>query len=71
MAEAEQNEARYRGEYLVTENKIDQYQVKSRVDGRILKILKFPGEYVKAGEPIMEVQPAARFRSRSQDLTCN
>ena len=61
-AEVLQNKARYEGEKLITENKIDQYQVKSRVDGRILKILKFPGEYVKAGEPIMEVQATARFR---------
>jgi WD40 repeat protein len=62
FAEVRQNKARYEGEKLVLENKIDQYQVKSPVDGRILKILKFPGEYVKAGEPIMEVQATARFR---------
>jgi len=50
------------GEVDIATSKLQQYGVKSPVDGRVLKILKNPGEFVKVGEPIMEIQATARFR---------
>ncbi len=50
------------GEVDVLTSRLQQYGVKSPVDGRVLKILKNPGEFVKVGEPIMEIQATARFR---------
>ncbi len=50
------------GEVDIATNRLQQYGVKSPVDGRILKILKNPGDYVKAGETIMEIQATSRFR---------
>ncbi len=50
------------GEVDVATSRLQQFAIKSPVDGRVLKILKNPGEFVKAGEPIMEIQATSRFR---------
>jgi WD40 repeat protein len=62
LARAISELARYEAEVSVTEKKLDQYWIKSTVEGRISRIFKNPGEFAKAGETILEVQGTARFR---------
>ncbi len=62
LANSEKERAKIVGEVDIATSRLQQFGVKSPVDGRVLKILKNPGEYVKVGEPIMEIQATARFR---------
>ena len=62
LAKSQQERAKIAGEVDIATSRLQQFGVKSPVDGRILKLLKNPGEFVKAGEPIMEVQATGRFR---------
>ena len=62
MATSLKERAKIAGEVDIATSRLQQYGVKSPVDGRILKLLKNPGEFVKAGEPIMEIQATSRFR---------
>jgi WD40 repeat protein len=61
-AQTIREQARLQGETEVTEFKFNQCFVRSPVDGRIVKFLKHPGEAVKPGEPLLEVQSSKRFR---------
>ena len=54
--------AKLQGERDVTQKRMDQYFIKSTVVGRVYKILKNPGEFAKAGEPVLEIQGTSRFR---------
>jgi len=62
LANSLKERAKIAGEVDIATSRLQQYGVKSPVDGRILKLLKNPGEFVKAGEPLMEVQATGRFR---------
>ncbi len=62
MATSLKERAKIAGEVDIATSRLQQYGIKSPVEGRILKLLKNPGEFVKAGEPIMEVQATGRFR---------
>jgi WD40 repeat protein len=53
---------RYEGERSITEDKQSRHYLFSPFSGKVLKILKSPGEFVKAGEPILEIQNISRFR---------
>jgi WD40 repeat protein/biotin carboxyl carrier protein len=45
---------------------LQRHQIKSRVNGVIRSIAKRPGEYVKAGEKIMEIEATDRVRIEGQ-----
>lgn len=62
FAQTVREEARLQGELEITQFKYNQCFVRSPVEGRIVKLLKFPGEGVKPGDPLMEVQSSRRFR---------
>jgi WD40 repeat protein len=53
---------RYRGEQAITNDKRQRHYTFSPFTGKIVRILQFPGQFVKAGEPILEVQNTSRFR---------
>jgi WD40 repeat protein len=50
------------GEYLIAKDKRQRHYLFSPFAGKLVRILKSPGEFVKAGEPIVEVQNTSRFR---------
>ena len=54
--------AKYKSDHDTTRDKWQRHYLQSPFNGRVVKILKSPGEFVKAGEPILEVQNTARFR---------
>ena len=62
LATSLKERAKIAGEVDIATSRLQQFGIKSPVDGRILKLLKNPGEFVKAGEPLMEVQATGRFR---------
>ncbi len=62
LATSEKERAKIIGEVDIATSRLQQFGIKSPVDGRILKLLKNPGEFVKAGEPLMEIQATGRFR---------
>lgn len=62
LANTEKERAKIAGDVDIATSRLQQFGIRSPVDGRILKLLKNPGEFVKAGEPIMEVQATSRFR---------
>lgn len=62
FAQTVREEARLQGEMELTQFRYNQCFVRSPVDGRIVKFLKNPGEGVKPGDPLMEVQSSRRFR---------
>lgn len=53
---------RYESEYAVTFDKRQRHYIFSPVNGRVVRIVQFPGQFVKAGEPVLEVQNTSRFR---------
>jgi WD40 repeat protein len=53
---------RYQGEYSITGDKWQRHKIFSPFNGKVVRILKSPGEYVKAGDPVIEVQNTSRFR---------
>jgi len=62
LAQTIREQAKLQGETDMTQFRYNQCFVRSPVDGRIVKFLKHPGEGVKAGEPLLEVQSSKRFR---------
>jgi WD40 repeat protein len=53
---------KYEGDYLVTKDKWERHYIYCPFHGKVVRILKSPGEFVKAGDPILEVQNTGRFR---------
>ncbi len=66
FAQTIREQARLQGETDVTQFKFNQCFVRSPVDGRIVKFLKNPGEGVKPGDPLLEVQSSKRFRAEGK-----
>lgn len=62
LAQNEQTKVKSAGEELMARVQLTRYFIKSPVNGRIVKLLKSPGEFAKAGDVIMEIQSTERVR---------
>lgn len=62
LAQNEQTKVKSAGEELMARVQLTRYFIKSPVNGRIVKLLKSPGEFAKAGDVIMEIQSTDRVR---------
>ena len=54
--------AKLEGELLQARVQLDLYWVRSPVNGRIVKLMKSPQEFARAGDVIMEIQGTDRYR---------
>ncbi len=54
--------AKATGEYRTAEAQLTKYWLRSRINGRVFRILKQPQEFAKAGETVMEIQTTDRVR---------
>jgi WD40 repeat protein len=59
---AEKDLAKFQGELDTAEAQLRRHFIQSRINGRVVKLLKSPGEFAKAGEPILEIQATDRVR---------
>ena len=50
------------GELLQSRVQLDLYWIRSPVNGRIVKLMKSPQEFARAGETVMEIQGTDRYR---------
>ncbi len=66
LDQATQQIAKSEADYKEAQVLIGRHQVKSGVDGTIRTISKRPGEYVKAGEKIMEIEGTDKVRIEGQ-----
>jgi WD40 repeat protein len=62
LAQNEQTKVKSAGEEMLARVQLTRYFIKSPVNGRIVKLLKSPGEFAKAGDIIMEIQSTDRIR---------
>ena len=62
VVQTEREKVKAEGEYQSANVQLARYWVLSKYNGRISRILKFPSEYAKAGEPILEIQTTDRVR---------
>jgi WD40 repeat protein len=53
---------KFRGELSTAEAQLLRHFIQSPINGRVVKLLKSPGEFAKAGEPILEIQATDRVR---------
>lgn len=53
---------KFRGELSTAEAQLRRHFVQSPINGRVVKLLKSPGEFAKAGETIVEIQATDRVR---------
>lgn len=65
-ANARQTIAKTNAELTEAEVALDKHRIRSRVNGIIRSISKRPGEYVKAGDKIMEIEATDRVRIEGQ-----
>ncbi len=66
LAQAEQTIAKADQDFTEASVILDKLKIRSRVNGIIRSVAKRPGEYVKAGEKIMEIEATDRVRIEGQ-----
>jgi WD40 repeat protein len=59
---AQKDLRKFEGELATAEAQLRRHFIQSRINGRIVKLLKSRGEFAKAGEPILEIQATDRVR---------
>ncbi len=62
VIQTEREKVKAEGELLSANAQLRRHFVTSRLNGRIVKLLKSPGDFAKAGEVIMEIQATDRIR---------
>jgi len=62
VIQTEREKTKAEGELLSAQAQLGRHFIKSRINGRIVKMLKSPQDFAKAGEVIMEIQATDRVR---------
>lgn len=62
LAQSAQAKAKAEADFQEAEVMLDRHRIKSRVDGIIRTVVKRPGEFVRAGEKIFEIQSTEKVR---------
>ncbi|MGL6094511.1 MAG: HlyD family efflux transporter periplasmic adaptor subunit, partial [Fimbriiglobus sp.] len=62
VVEKEKEKAKALGELLSAQTQLTRYWCRCPVNGRVMKLLKSPGEFAKAGDAILEIQSTDRVR---------
>lgn len=60
--QSEKERAKLEGELRTTDAQLRRHWIVSPLNGRVVKVLKSPSEYARAGDPVIEIQATDRVR---------